>query len=197
MIPARRAHPPIASPNGRRSGLAEPPDRSKAAAETQLSSEAAERTLSYRPREAADRGGRFLHEKKMPAPLNSRRGRRRRRSGQTWTRGQAEEKAGVWGGAGSGELAGLLPREARAVCESAAAGCPPGTHKGILSACRPLPSLEKTPVQKGPWQRPVPGRGPPVGSGVDSRLHPAPPRPAFCQARSFSLILLRISAEQA
>ena len=115
MIPARRAHPPIASPNGRRSGRAEPPDRSKAAAETQLSSEAAERTLSYRPREAADRGGRFLHEKKMPAPLNSRRGRRRRRSGQTWTRGQAEEKAGVWGGAGSGELAGLLPREARAV----------------------------------------------------------------------------------
>lgn len=108
----------------------------------------------------------------MPAPPNSRRGRRRGRSGRAWARGQAEEKAGVWGGAGSRELAGLLPREARAVCASAAAGCPPGARKGIMSSCRPLPSPEETRVQKGPWQRPVPGRGPPVGSGVDSRLPP-------------------------
>lgn len=105
----------------------------------------------------------------MPAPLNSRRGRRRR-SGRAWARGQAEEKAGVWGGAGSRELAGLLPREARAL---SAPLQPLDVHlarKGIVSSCRPLPSPEETRVQKGPWQRPVPGRGPPVGSGVDSRL---------------------------
>ena len=45
--------------------------------------------------------------------------------------------AGVGGGGARGELAGLLPREARAVCAAAAAGCPPGARKGILSVPAP------------------------------------------------------------
>lgn len=63
----------------------------------------------------------------------------------------------------------------RAVGESAAAGRPPGARKGIVSAGRPLPRRGQTPVQKGPWQSPVPGRVPPEGSGVESRLPPTPP----------------------
>lgn len=79
---------------GRRSGQAEPSYVMTAATERHISSPwltlgLAEHPLSYRPREAADGEGRFLHEKNACAselPL----GARQRRSGQAWAWGQGK-----------------------------------------------------------------------------------------------------------